>query len=155
MTVKKAGKIIEVYEDKNLIVDNAKFLLAHLLAGETKGMSITKIGFGTNGGTPTPGDTVLKNPFLKPLNKISFPGYVAEEVNFGPVLGIKDDLVLPWHGYKVQFDWELMTTEDNGHSISEFGLITDNNALFARKSRGSPIVKAPDISIEGSWIITF
>jgi len=154
MTVRKSGKVIEVYEDHNLIVDNAKLLLAHLLGGDTEGKSVTKIGFGTNGATPVPDNASLTNPFMKPVSNISYPGFITEEVNWGPVLGLPQDLVLPWHGYQVRFDWELLTTEDNGHSISEFGLFSGNNTLFSRKSRNSPIVKQSDISIEGSWIIT-
>jgi len=153
MTVRKAGEIIEVYEDHNLIVNNAKLLLAHLLGGDTVGKSITHIGFGTKGTSPVPDDTTLKNPFLKQIKTISYPGFISDEVDWGPLIGLGDELVLPAYLYQVQFDWELLTTEDNGHSISEFGLLSGNNTLFSRKSRGSPIVKESDISIEGSWII--
>jgi hypothetical protein len=153
MTIRKAGEVIEVYEDHNLIVNNAKLLLAHLLGGDTTGKSVTKIGFGTNNASPLPDDAALKNPYVKSVKTISYPGFVTEEVNWGPILGT-NDLILPWYGYQVQFDWELTTTEDNGHAISEFGLISGNNTLFSRKSRSSPIVKESDISIEGSWIIT-
>jgi hypothetical protein len=154
MTVRKSGKIIEVYEDHNLIVNNAKLLLAHLLGGDVNGKSVTRIGFGTNGASPLPDDSALERPYFKPVTKISYPGFITEEVNWGPTLGLSQELRLPWYGYRVQFDWDLLTTEDNGHSISEFGLITANNTLFSRKSRSSPIVKQADISIEGSWIIT-
>ena len=154
MIVRKSGEIIEVYEDNNLIVDNAKLLLAHLLGGDTEGKSVTKIGFGTNGAAPLPDDASLKNPFMKPVSNISYPGFVTEDMNWGTILGLPQDLILPWHGYQVRFDWELLTTEDNGHSIIEFGLVSGNNTLFSRKTRNSPIVKAPDISIEGAWIIT-
>lgn len=154
MIVRKAGVIIEVYEDKNLIVNNAKKLMAHLLGGDTNGMSITKIGFGTNGTTPLPDDTSLRNPFVKPVKKISYPGFITDELNIAPLFGLSNNTVVSWYGYQVQFDWELLTTEANGHSISEFGLITGNNSLFSRKSRSSPIIKQSDISIEGSWIIT-
>jgi hypothetical protein len=154
MTVRKAGEVIEVYEDHNLIVNNSKLLLAHLIGGDTTGTSITKIGFGTNGASPLPDDAVLKNPFLKTIKTSSYPGFTTEEVDFAPILGLSESLVLTWYGYQVQFDWELLTTEGNGHSISEFGLLSGNNTLFSRKSRGSPIVKEADISIEGSWIIT-
>jgi hypothetical protein len=54
MTVRKAGKIIERYEDHNLIVNDAKRLMAHLLGGNTTGTFITDIAFETNGTPPTP-----------------------------------------------------------------------------------------------------
>jgi hypothetical protein len=155
MTVRKAGKIIERYEDHNLIVNNAKLLMAHLVAGDTTGKFITKIAFGTNGTAPAPDDTMITNAFLKPVSGVSYPGFSTEEVNWGPVLGLPSDLVTDWVGYPVQFDWELLTSEDNGQAISEFGLVSGNQTLFNRKTRNSPINKAADISIEGSWIITF
>jgi len=154
MTVKKAGEVIETYEDHNLIVNNAKLLLAHLLGGDTEGRSITKIGFGTNGSNPVPDDTVLKNVFQKPVKKVSYPGFTTEEIDLANLYELTNETLVQWYCYQVQFDWELLTTEDNGHAISEFGLFSGNNTLFARKSRSSPIVKAPDISIEGSWIIS-
>jgi hypothetical protein len=155
MTVRKAGEIIEQYEDHNLIVNNAKLLMAHLIAGDTTGKFITNIAFGTNGTTPTPDDTMITNPFSKPVNGVTYPGYITEEVNWGPVLGLPTDLTTEWLGYQVQFNWELLTSEDNGQAIREFGLLSGNQTLFNRKTRNSPINKEPDISIEGSWIITF
>jgi hypothetical protein len=155
MTVRKAGKIIERYEDHNLIVDNAKLLMAHLVGGDTAGTPITNIAFGTNGTPPTPDDTAITNPFSKPVSHVSYPGFKADEVNWKFVLGLSDDLITEWTGYQVQFDWELRTSEDNGQAISEFGLLSGNKTLFNRKTRDNPIHKASDISIEGSWIITF
>ena len=154
MVIRKAGRIIEIYEDHNLIVNNAKMLMAHLLGGDTAGMSITKIGFGTNTTPPVPDDASLRSPFIKPVSDIKFNGFVTADVNFAPVFGLPNELVISWYGYQVQFDWVLLTTEANGHSIGEFGLISENNTLFSRKSRANPIVKESDISIEGTWIIT-
>jgi hypothetical protein len=155
MIVRKSGKIIEHYEDKNLIVNNAKLLMAHLIGGDTNGKFITSIAFGTNGTQPTPDDTMITNAFMKPVSNVAYPGYEMEEVNWGPILGLPNDLFTEWLGYQVRFDWELLTSEDNGQAISEFGLLSGNQTLFARKNRNSPIHKAPDISIEGSWIIVF
>jgi hypothetical protein len=155
MTVRKAGKIIEHYEDHNLIVNNAKLLMAHLIAGDTTGKFITNIAFGTDGTPPTPDDTRITNPFSKPVSSVSYPGYLTEEVNWGPILGLPNDLTTEWLGYQVQFNWELLTSEDNGQGIREFGLLSGNETLFNRKTRDNPIYKASDISIEGSWIITF
>jgi len=128
----RAGKLIEVYESKNLITNVAKITMAQLLAGETAGKSITKIGFGTNSADPTVTDISLTNQFTKSISGFLYP-------EPGTVL----------------FNWELLVTENNGMAICEFGLITDNGTLFARRSRENPINKASDISIEGSWAIKF
>jgi hypothetical protein len=98
---------------------------------------------------------VITNAFLKPVSRVSYPGFKTEEVNWSPVLGLPDDLITEWTGYQVRFDWELLTGEDNGQAIMEFGLLSGNRTLFNRKTRDNPIHKASDISIEGSWIITF
>jgi hypothetical protein len=155
MTVRKAGEIIENYEDHNLIVNNAKFLMAHLIGGDTTGKFITNIALGTNGTPPTPDDTMITNVFSKPVSHVSYPGFKTEEINWGPILGLSNELNVEWTGYQVQFDWELLTSEDNGQAIMEFGLLSGNQTLFNRKTRDNPIHKASDISIEGSWIITF
>jgi hypothetical protein len=155
MTVRKAGEIIEQHEDHNLIVNNAKLLMAHLVGGDTTGKCITHIAFGTNGTPPTPDDTMITNPFFKPISTVTYPGYLTEEVNWGPILGLPGDLKTAWLGYQVQFDWKLLTSEDNGHAIREFGLVSGNQTLFNRKTRTNPIHKESDISIEGLWIITF
>ncbi len=155
MTQRRNGRIIERYEDHNLIVNNAKLLMAHLIGGDTTGKSITNIAFGTNGTAPTPDDSMNTHPFSKAVSGVTYPGFLSEEVNWGPVLGLPSDLITEWTGYQVQFDWVLLTSEDNGHAICEFGLLSGNQTLFARKTRNNPIHKAPDISIEGSWIITF
>jgi hypothetical protein len=155
MTVRKAGEIIEQHEDHNLIVNNAKLLMAHLVGGDTAGKCITNIAFGTNGTPPTPDDTMITNAFSKPVSQVSYPGFKTEEIDMGPVLGLSDKLLVEWTGYQVQFDWKLLTSEDNGHAIREFGLVSGNQTLFNRKTRINPIYKESDISIEGLWIITF
>jgi len=40
-------------------------------------------------------------------------------------------------------------------AINEFGLLTSDGTLFARKNRNTPINKDSDIALEGQWIIYF
>jgi hypothetical protein len=63
MKVYQRGKLIEEYEDHNLIVDGARSVMARLIAGEVEGQSITHIALGTNGATPTPDDTEITEAF--------------------------------------------------------------------------------------------
>jgi len=127
----RQGVLIEHYREENMIMNNAKDALAKLIAGDGTGKTITKIGFGTNGNGPTPDDTSLTNPFIKQLSSRSYP-----------------------QTGQVTFNFTLATTEANGMSIREFGLICSDNTLFARKTRGA-IEKSNDISLEGAWTIIF
>jgi ABC-type uncharacterized transport system ATPase subunit len=131
LVVKKNGVVIEEYEDHNMIMNVAKDAMAKLIGGNGSGKTVTKIGFGTNGSGPSPADTALTGSYSKNVASISYP-----------VTG------------QAQFNWLLTTTEANGMSIKEFGLICGDATLFARKTRGA-IEKQDDISLDGSWTIIF
>jgi hypothetical protein len=132
MKVFRAGILIEEYEDHNLIVNGARFQMAHLVAGEVAGRHVTQIAFGTSGTAPDVTDTAIANQFVKNLSGFSYP-----------------------EAGRVQFDWELLVTENNGMAILEFGLLSQDGTLFARRTRTNPIYKESDISIEGHWTIIF
>ena len=71
LKVWKKGKLIETYEDHNLIVSGAKEALTKLLAGQGVGKNLTSIGFGANGNVPLPEDTALKDAFVKDQDTFS------------------------------------------------------------------------------------
>ena len=131
MRVYRSGKLVETYEDDNLIVDGARAAVAALIAGEGAEKHIAKIAFGTNGSVPTPDDTELESAFVKPLSGVSYPktGHA-------------------------KFTWQLLANEANGLKIIEFGLLCKDGTLWARKVREEAIPKASDIAIVGEWIIT-
>jgi hypothetical protein len=106
--------------------------MARLIAGDVSDRNITKISFGTNGTAPTVDDTAIAGAFTKNVAGYEYP-------NMG----------------QVQINWNLLTTEDNGQAIFEFGLICADDTLFSRRTRVNPIYKEPDISIEGQWTIIF
>jgi hypothetical protein len=128
----RSGKLIEEILERNLIVNDARFQMAHLIAGNVTGRSISQIAFGINGIEPDLSDDRIINKWVKPVSGFSYPG-----------------------NGKVQFDWDLLIAENNGMAIREFGLLTVDGTLFARKTRTNPIYKASDISIEGHWTIIF
>ena len=132
MKVFKDGELIEKILEENLIVNGARLQMAHLVAGEGMGRTIAKIAFGTNGIDPNATDTIITNQWAKTILGHSYP-----------------------ESGRVQFDWELLVTENNGMAILEFGLLTADGTLFARKTRTFPIHKASDISVEGHWTIIF
>jgi hypothetical protein len=128
----RSGRLVEVYEEHNLITSAARFQMTRLLAGDVSGRSIAAIAFGTNGTVPAETDTLIANQFVKSLDGFSYPEN-----------GI------------VRFSWGLLTSENNGMAICEFGLLTADGTLFARKTRTNPLNKEPDISLEGYWDIIF
>jgi hypothetical protein len=131
LRVYRDGALVEEYQDNNMILNAAKYALARLIAGAGSGKVITQIGFGVNGSGPSPDDTALTAAFTKTISGITYPA-----------------------PGQVKFAWNLATTEANGMTIREFGLICSDATLFARKTRGA-IEKAADISLDGSWTIIF
>lgn len=136
----KNGVLIEDVKGKNLILNGARDLMAHLIAGDVEDRSITKIAVGTNGTPPVVTNTAITGAFVKKLDGYSFPA-----------MG------------QVQFNWSLGTHEANGMSIIEFGLMSADETLFSRRVRedvdgnpiNKPINKESDISVIGQWIIIF
>ena len=125
-------KLIETFEDDNLIVNLARTTMAHLIAGDVTNRSMKSISFGTNGTAPTVDDTDITNPFTKNLGGITYPD-----------MG------------QVRFAWSLTTAEANGLAIMEFGMLTADGKLFCRRTRTVPINKQSDISLDGTWTIIF
>ena len=132
MVVRKNGVIVEEIREENKIVDSALTNLAHLIAGDVTSRSITHIAFGTSGTAPAAGDTFLEDQYSRLID-----GFEYIDNN------------------KVVFDWHLPYNEYNGKAILEFGLLTENGQLFARKVREDPVFKAADIDVGGGWIIEF
>jgi hypothetical protein len=132
MRVYKKGILIEDYEDHNIIVNGARSAVSRLVSGNGVGKEINRIAFGVGGAVASPDNTAISSPYVK-----SFIGYSY-----------------PLEG-QVLFLWDLLTSEANGKSIMEFGLICGDGTLFARKTRKKPLEKDSDISAEGQWLIIF
>jgi hypothetical protein len=127
-----AGVLVEHFEERNLIVDNSKQIHAKLLGGAFTGQNIAQIGFGTNGTAPAGGNTALTGAYTKAVDATSYPAT-----------------------NQVQFNFSLSASENNGMAIMEFGLFTAGGALYARKVRSAALNKDTDVSLSGSWIISF
>jgi hypothetical protein len=126
------GRLIERVSEPNLVVTGAAAIQAALLGGSVANMSVTQIGFGTGSAIPVVGNSSLTGPFLKAIDSVTYP-----------VAG------------SVTFNFTLATGEDNGMSISEYGLLTAGGLLFARKVRAAPLPKTSAISLSSSWTIVF
>ena len=132
LEVFRHGQLIEVFEEKNLIVNNSKQIHARLLGGDVTNRSVTQIGFGENPAPPSGGNTTLTDAFMKAVDTVSYPSAT-----------------------QVRFAFSLGTTEANGKALSEFGLLTAGNVLYARKTRSAPLNKESDLTLAGTWTINF
>ena len=128
----KNGVPVGFFADSNLIVNTARLQMAHLVAGDVGGRSIVSIALGTSGNMATVDDTEITGAFIKPVDCFEYPGIDRVKIN-----------------------WEILESEANGMAIREFGLITEDGGLFARKIRDEPINKLSDMAIEGEWTIYF
>jgi len=127
----KDGKIIEKYEDHNLVVNTGRTSVMQLLGSADSDKQLTQIAFGTNGTAPAGTDTAITGAFTKNLGTVSYPTITS-----------------------VKFEWSLGALEGNGIAISEFGLMCFDDTLFARKVR-EVINKNSDIILNGAWVISF
>jgi hypothetical protein len=131
---RKSGKLIECFQEKNLVVIGSQPTHAALLGGNVSNNSVTKMGFGTNGTAPVFGNTTLTGQYVNAIVSTTYP--VSNEVSFQFQLGNTD-------------------AGADGMAISEFGLLTTAGVLYARKVRATPLNFNSDISLTGSWIISF
>lgn len=127
----KSGKIIEKYEDKNLIVNAARTSLAQLISNAGPNKYISKIAFGTSGISPDISDTVITNAVIKAVDGVTYPEFNS-----------------------ASFSWTLDYGDANGLNIAEFGLLSNDLTLFARKTR-TAIAKTSDLQLQGVWKIVF
>jgi hypothetical protein len=125
------GALVERWAEENMIVSSARAALAALIGGTGAGKTIARIGFGTNGLGPSPDDSAMTNSYVKLIGGVAYPAQG-----------------------QVRFSWSLAESEANGKIIREFGLLCSDGALFSRKVRGV-IEKESDISLSGTWTITF
>lgn len=116
-------------EDHNQIVAGAYAIIAGALAGASNAI-ISKVAAGTNGTPPVEGDTRITNPTIVNIQSIEYPrpGVVRFHFTFGYYDAV-------------------------GKSVCEFGLLSADGHLFARKVR-TPIDKSKYLSIVGVWEIT-
>lgn len=125
------GALLEKITDENLIVNGAKFQLAHLIGGDGAGRHITHFGVGIGYATAQPDNVSLQGAVWKPVSSVSYP-----------------------EAGKVQFNWNLTTADANGMALTEFGLRCADGTLFSRKARAA-IHKESDIALAGTWTIGF
>lgn len=126
----RGNELVEEFHQRNLIVTAGKTSMRNLLAGSGTNKHVTKISFGTSGTAPAVGDTAITDAFTKAIDSVTYPDAAT-----------------------IRFNWSLATGEANGKNIQEFGLLSNDNTLFARLTRAT-ISKTSDLRLEGTWTIS-
>ncbi len=127
----KTGQVLEHYEDNNLIVNGGRTAVMLLLGAGDTTKQLTQISVGTNGTAPVGTDNAITGAFTKDLGTVTYPTISS-----------------------VKFDFQIGAGDANGIGIKEFGLVTADGTLFARKVRAL-INKNSDIILNGAWTVTF
>lgn len=128
----RTGKVLQTIDEHNVIVNGALLATVKLLGNTQSPSPITKIAFGTSTAAPQYTDAAIQNPYVKEL----------------------DEVHIESNNTSVTFDFSLGTSEDNGVTIAEVGLLCDDGTLFARRIFPSVIVKNINVALEGTWTIT-
>ncbi len=130
MVVRKNGRVIEKYDDHNLIVTLGRQRMAELLTGLSD-KHISYIGIGTGTQPEDIADTGLQDAILIPLEGAEAKDKVA------------------------RFNFLIDADTGNGLRITEFGLFASDGVMFSHRVRTGVIEKADDIEIAGYWEIRF
>lgn len=129
--IDRSGMVIREYRDHNMIVNSAREALAKLVSEGDPSKCISRFAVGINDEPPTPTDTIITGMYRNAIVVHEFPEP-----------GV------------VKFKWQLGYEEANGMNIVEYGLLCEDDSLFARKTREA-IYKASDIAFDGEWSIIF
>lgn len=132
LKVERRGKLIEEWDDHNLIMDAARPRIRDLCSGEMTNAFISHLGVGEGQEPAAPTDTSLTNCVLVPFTTVGNPDTTT--ARFGFLIG--PDVA-------------------NGLAIREFGLFCGDGKLFAKRVRERVIEKDADMSIFGYWDIHF
>jgi hypothetical protein len=117
-------------EGSNLIVAEGYRIAAAALAG-APGAKIDKVAVGSGSADPAPTDTQLTGGV-----PIAIQSCTVDEGKAA-----------------VTFHFKIGYLDANGIAIREFGLLSSDGRLFARKTRKNPIAKTAYVSIVGDWEI--
>ena len=130
LTVRKGGKVVEEWQESNMIVDSGRNKLAKIM-GCLYGGGLTKVGVGSSANEPSVTDTGLT------------------DAQYVPIVSAEDE------GSMLKLTFSLGANDANGLNIRELGLFFEDGTMFNRKVRSGTIPKQPDIEIDGWWNLYF
>lgn len=134
------GNLIKITQAPNLIVDNARPILTHLLAEATATKAIGYIAVGTGTTAPTSGDLDLES-------RTGPNGVIGVTFSYPAADRVQFEATLP-NG--------TGSSDYNNQTLTEAGLITSevSGFLFARQTHGG-IYKTSSIQLKYIWTIIF
>lgn len=125
------GQVVADFTIHNLIVDVGRGQMCQLLLGNATGNFVASIGWGTSATATTVADTTLTGGSSVAIGTATLPS-----------------------GTSVQFPFHIATTDANGLTLQELGLITGDGTLFSRVVIPA-VVKTSAIYLDGTWTIEF
>lgn len=139
-------------EDRNLVVTVGRRIMSRLIAGAVNSPTITLVG------SPDPTITAPSELFITKMKfgtggndagdpTLAVAPLVTDEALYDPIASPAEKAVTIDYptDLSVRFAATLEKTEANGEGLSEEGLFTDNDLLFARKTFGI-ITKSSDFT---------
>lgn len=130
LRVWRGDELLMRERDSNLVVNGIRSSLAQLLGAGLPDRTIGRFGVGTSFDAPLVTDVALTGGYDRTLLGFDHP-----------------------QPEQVRFMWALDYAEANGLAIQEFGLLTLDGTLVARKVRGAAIAKTSDIRLDGTWTL--
>lgn len=125
------GALVGIERGANLVVTSGREACAILAGSGDTDKIVTLMHFGTSDTATNMSDTAITAPFPKAFDGVTYP-----------VAG------------KVRYIGSLETSENNGVTVKEVGLVCTDGTLFARYVIGS-IAKTSAIRLEVTWDVTF
>lgn len=123
----------EEYHLDNMVVNGGKTIIARMLGNNASyvGEYIDTIAFGTGSTPPATSDTALQTQVFKKAASVSFPAF-----------------------NQVKYSATMLTSEGNGNTFQEIGLLTaGTDMLFSRLLIGA-IVKSTLYAIKVEWTLS-
>lgn len=131
----KSGKIVKEWEDDNVVVNNALYQFARLLAGvDQTDRLIDRMQFGAGTTAESVTDTALGTP-LTPIKTVSSPAEFPDDRS-------------------VKFTAFLLEDEMNGFPVSEAALLFANSTMATRKVFPA-LNKSEDFIFEFQWTLSW
>lgn len=128
----KDGNLIEKIHQKNIVTNGGRDAIVRLIAEGTSGKRVTKIGFGIGTAAAQLTDTSMTSAFVKSVGSRTYPA-----------------------SGQVEIEWTLGLGEANGMAITEIGLYCQDDTLFSRLVRETPINKTSDISLSSRYVLNY
>lgn len=140
-----AGEIVFHYKDKNTITYNARSMVNYACAGERAIDPIKFIAVGSGGYMPGATNENEDPPAPEPENTALYQEIYRKNI----IVPVNHSTIL-----SSIYEIELGPTELTNAKISECGLVTEGNMLFARRTL-RPVTKIQNMILNLKWTLLY